>query len=272
MIRRVAYLTVVVGAAGVLAGCAFPFFGAFEQRAAWHDQEERACMASRVVVASTSIEPTRRINDRGACGILAPLRVSATASGTVHIGPTATLNCPMTAAVEEWMMSAVQPAAIAWLGAPVVEIRQISAYACRPINNTAGENLSEHAYGNALDVAGFALANGRTVTVKQGWKGAADERGFLREVFAGACAMFKTTLGPGYPQHDDHFHLDLAHHGADGVSQICRPTPEVAPLQRPPYGGLVAERQPAWRTPLLPRVFDRRAVGSVPGLSAYSDD
>jgi hypothetical protein len=271
MIRRVAYLTVVVVAAGVLAGCAFPFFGAFEQRAAWHDQEERACMASRAVVVSTAIEPMRRINDRGACGIMAPLRVSATAFGTVRIGPTATLNCPMTAAVEEWMMSAVQPAALAWFGAPVAEIHQISAYACRPINNTPGENLSEHAYGNAIDVAGFTLTDGRSVTVKQGWRGAPDERGFLREVFAAACAMFKTTLGPGYPQHDDHMHLDLAHHGASGEEQICRPAPEVTPPQRPPYGGLVAER-PAWRTPLPPRFLDRGAVGSVPGLSAYSDD
>ena len=34
-------------------------------------------------------------------------------------------------------------------------------YACRSRNNVRGARLSEHAFGNALDVAGFKLANGR---------------------------------------------------------------------------------------------------------------
>ena len=37
------------------------------------------------------------------------------------------------------------------------------------------------------------------VTVKAGWNGKPDEREFLREVFASACATFNTTLGPGAP-------------------------------------------------------------------------
>ena len=237
MVRRVAYLTAMVGLGLVLAGCALNFFGGPERRAAWRDQEERVCTKSRVVAASAFVQPVRQINDRGACGIARPLKVSAMASGRVRIGPTATLNCPMTAAVEAWMDQSVQPAATAWFGVPVVEIRQISDYACRSKNNQRGESLSEHAYGNALDVAGFTLANGRAVTVKGDWNGDVYARSFLREVFAAACQRFKTVLGPGVQYHGDHFHLDLAHHGGDGMSHYCRPTPDGLPPLRPPTGG-----------------------------------
>jgi hypothetical protein len=119
----------------------------------------------------------------------------------------------------------------------VVEIKQLSNYACRSIDSIPGKQLSEHAFGNAIDVAAFTLANGRTVTVKSGWRGAADEQGFLREVEASACQTFKTTLGPGEPYHGDHFHFDLAHHGKSGTRSYCNPKPLVTPPQRAPYGG-----------------------------------
>ena len=238
MVRRVAYqAAAVVGMAITLAGCGFGFFG-FEQRAAWRDQEERACMASRPpVVFSSWVQPERSIDGRGACGILYPLKVSALEDGSIRVGPSAMLNCPMTTMLEDWFRKAVQPAAMAWFNAPVVEIKQLSNYACRTIDSIPGKQLSEHAFGNAIDIAAFRLANGREVTVKHGWNGAPDERGFLREVEATACETFKTTLGPGEPYHSDHFHLDLAHHGRDGTRSYCNPKPLVQPPYRPPYGG-----------------------------------
>ena len=42
--------------------------------------------------------------------------------------------------------------------------------------------VSEHAFGNALDVAGFTLADGRKITVKNGWHGTPEEQGFLHDV------------------------------------------------------------------------------------------
>jgi len=248
MLRRVAYLTVVFGVGLALAGCALNFFSPFERRAAWRDHEERACMASRAFVASAYVQPVRKVNDRGACGIARPLKVSALVGGGVSLGPVATINCPMTAAVERWLAQSVQPAAMAWFGMPVVEVQQISAYACRTKNNERGASLSEHAFGNALDVAGFTLANGHTITVKRDWNGAINAKSFLHEIFAAACQQFKTVLGPGVKYHGDHFHLDLAHHGRDGVSQYCRPEPDgVVPL-RPTYRGpdLIARRGLDW--------------------------
>ena len=93
MLRRVAYLAVIAGVLAALTGCALSVFG-YERRAAWRDAEERSCMSHRLVVMSAWVRPDRHINDRGACGIDRPLHVSAMESGTVSIGPDATLGCP----------------------------------------------------------------------------------------------------------------------------------------------------------------------------------
>jgi hypothetical protein len=47
------------------------------------------------------------------------------------------------------------------------------------MNGDPYANISEHAFGNALDMAAFTLADGREVTVKDGWHGAPEEQGFL---------------------------------------------------------------------------------------------
>jgi hypothetical protein len=243
MVRRVAYLAAIIGTGLTVAGClGVP---SFERRADWREREERACMRSRELTATGAIERVSKINGRGACGVEQPLKVKALADGTVSIGPIATIGCPMTVALEGWMQEAVQPAALAWFGMPVAEIKQISAYYCRTRNNAHGAKLSEHAFGNALDISAFVLIDGRTVTVLKGWKGKQEERGFLREVFAHGCRHFKTALGPGVRYHADHFHFDLAHHNAEGTSTYCRPKPDREPPMRAPFGGgMVIAREP----------------------------
>lgn len=155
---------------------------------------------------------------------LGPQREPNVAGGVVAVAPAATLACPMVSAVDHWIASAVQPAAMRWFGQPVVQIHQISAYACRGMNGNPNAHISEHAFGNALDVEGFLLADGRKVTVQHGWKGAPDERGFLRDVHAAACQQFTTVLGPGANiYHYNHLHLDLMRH-ARGRS-VCNPAP-----------------------------------------------
>jgi hypothetical protein len=83
--------------------------------------------------------------------------------------------------------------------------------------------LSEHGHANALDVSGFVLADGRTISVKGGWRGDERERVFLRNVRAGACEHFTTVLSPDYDRaHHDHFHVDLARRGPDGLKTVCK--------------------------------------------------
>jgi hypothetical protein len=255
MVRRVAYLAAIIGIGLTVAGClGVP---SFERRADWREREERACMRNRELTATGAIERVSKINGRGACGVEQPLKVRALADGSVSIGPDATIGCPMTVALEGWMQQAVQPAALAWFGMPVAEIKQISAYYCRTRNNAHGARLSEHAFGNALDVSAFVLIDGRTVTVLKGWKGKEDERGFLREVFAHGCQHFKTALGPGVKYHGDHFHFDLAHHNDEGTSRYCRPKPDREPPVRAPFGGgmVIAHEPPVDLVPAALAAF-----------------
>jgi hypothetical protein len=145
-----------------------------------------------------------------------------TAVGPVSVKPTATLACPIVSVLERWLADSVQPAAQRWFGARVVEIKQISAYSCRGMNGNPNAHISEHAFGNALDIAAFTLADGRRITVKDGWKGMPEEQGFLRDVQAAACQQFNTVLAPGSNRyHYDHIHVDLMRRASGRV--ICEP-------------------------------------------------
>jgi hypothetical protein len=170
---------------------------------------------------------------------------AVTAFGPVTVKPVATLACPIVSALDHWLAASVQPAAMRWFGARVVEIKQISAYSCRGMNGNLYAHISEHAFGNALDIAAFTLADGRHITVRDGWKGLPEQQGFLRDIQAAACQQFTTVLAPGSnAYHYDHIHVDLMRRASQRV--ICEPAAisgeEVAARagQRRPY----ASREP----------------------------
>jgi hypothetical protein len=172
----------------------------------------------------------------------------------VAVSPTATLACPIVSELDRWISGAVQPAAMRWFGAPVAEIKQISAYSCRGMNGNPRASISEHAFGNALDIAAFILADGRKITVKNGWRGSPEEQGFLRDVQAAACEQFTTVLAPGSNvYHYDHIHVDLMRR-RDG-HRACNPQAvsgeEVAARAGARYG--VRRADPAITGSLGPR-------------------
>jgi hypothetical protein len=156
---------------------------------------------------------------------LGPAR-SAQVTGSitpVSVSPPATLACPIVSELERWFANVVQPAALRWFGAPVAEIKQISAYSCRGMNGNPNAKISEHAFGNALDIASFTLADGRTISVKNGWRGLPEEQGFLRDVQGAACDQFATVLAPGSNvYHYDHIHVDLMRRRSG--YRVCNPS------------------------------------------------
>ncbi|MFG1187121.1 extensin-like domain-containing protein [Xanthobacter aminoxidans] len=213
--------------AGALSGCRF----GLEERDSWRSQAEEQCLAAKGVVPSVFMEPLPAVQGPGACGMDHPFRVSALAQGNVVLEPAGKLACPVIYQVDMWVQDVVQPAALAWLGQPIVAISQMSAYSCRGMNGDPNAKISEHAFGNALDIGGFRTADGRWISVKNGWKGTPEERGFLLQVQAGACERFTTVLAPGSNIfHYDHIHVDLMRH-AKGRT-ICKPAPR--PMPAPP--------------------------------------
>lgn len=225
--RRVHLTLIALGVIGVgLAGC-----GKFQkpQRAAWRDQAEAQCLASRQVQLSAYVSLREKpIDGPGTCGMEKPLKVAAFANGSVALTSNATLACPVVATTDKWFTEVVQPAAMNVLGAQVIEIRA-GSYSCRAMNNGTGTSrTSEHAFGNAVDVFSFRLNDNRVVTVKDGWRGSPEEQAFLREIFVGACEHFSTVLGPGADAfHYDHFHIDLARHSKG--RHICKPVIKYEP-------------------------------------------
>ncbi len=103
---------------------------------------------------------------------------------------------------------AIQPLALRHLGAAVDRIEHFGSYSCRTIAGSS--RMSEHATANAIDISGFRLDGGRTVSLKRGWTAGGKSARFLRDVRAGACRWFNMVLSPDYNEaHADHFHADM---------------------------------------------------------------
>lgn len=130
-------------------------------------------------------------------------------SGALAIARLGPVTCPMAQRFTGWAQYGVARAARQILGSDLVRIETFGSYNCRKI--AGSRRLSQHAHANAIDVSAFVLADGRIISVKNGWNGSRDERDFLRAVHQSACKRFGTVLGPRFNDaHADHFHLDMA--------------------------------------------------------------
>ncbi|MBV9064183.1 MAG: extensin family protein [Methylobacteriaceae bacterium] len=227
MTRRVFVTVASLTILGSLAGC-----GVYEhaQRPAWRTQAENTCLAQHRITPSEYIQPANEMSGPGICGLTRPFKVTALQNGAVAFNSTATLDCSMIAELDQWLADVVQPAAQARFGVAVVQINSMGSYSCRGMNNQYGAQLSEHSFGNALDIGGFVLADGRTVAIVRDWtRGDEQTQAFLRDVHGGACDHFTTVLGPGSNvYHYNHIHVDLAMHGnaSTGARRICKPVPK----------------------------------------------
>ena len=92
----------------------------------------------------------------------------------------------------------------------------------RRLYGRAEGEFSEHSTANAIDLSGFRLADGTSVSVLGDWRSNGAKARFLRDVRDGACRLFSTALSPDYNEaHADHFHFDQARRGMGGFS-LCR--------------------------------------------------
>ncbi len=126
------------------------------------------------------------------------------------------LTCGMMAALY-WYEAELQRLARAHLGTSIARIDQLGTYACRNVNNARTGRRSQHATANAIDIAGFRFADGRTAFLLQDWGKDTPEGRFLAEARDAACRFFNVVLSPDYNAlHANHFHLDL------GGFRMCR--------------------------------------------------
>ena len=165
--------------------------------------------------------PVRR--EGAHCGYTDGVRFAAGGARRIGFVPASLgIACPVAAALAVWEWEVVQPAAQRLFGQRVTRIDHYGSFNCRRIYGRDAGTWSEHATADAIDIAGFRLADGTRITIVGDWRGTGNRSAFLKEVRDGACGLFATTLSPDYnAAHRDHLHLDQANRGAMGW-RACR--------------------------------------------------
>jgi len=139
-----------------------------------------------------------------ACRVDNPVEVAA---ATIPFSRPVEASCRFIAEFDRFEQEALRPLARRYFSEDLKTIIHYGAYTCR---TTRAGRESEHARGLAMDVAGFELADGREVLVKDAWSRRDREGRFLRAVAQAACRYFNEVLTPDSDSdHANHFHLDL---------------------------------------------------------------
>ncbi|MEO8652031.1 MAG: extensin family protein [Hyphomicrobiaceae bacterium] len=166
-------------------------------------------LCSRVLIESQiKASPVPANPIKNGCGWENAVRISRAGGATLSVG---TVSCEVAAGIAMWIAHEVQPRAVAILGSRVASMQHMGTFACRDVigRKFLPAVRSQHATANALDVSGFTLANGRTISVGRHWQGSGPEARFLHEIHARACRYFRVAIGPEFNAvHHDHFHYD----------------------------------------------------------------
>ena len=174
------------------------------------DEAFAACIAELESLGATFDVPGEEIRaDDPDCGIARPVTVSEVVPG-VLLAPAATLRCETALATARWVSTHVQPAARALGRGELSALELGGSYQCRRRNNAATGKLSEHSFGNAIDVMAFTFAEGDPIRVEPREDEGTLAEAFQRSARATSCLHFTTVLGPGTDAaHADHLHMDV---------------------------------------------------------------
>ena len=161
-------------------------------------------------------EELGHVSGSGACGIDNAVLVRSVDG--VRLSTAGTMDCATAGALQDWVHNVAKPT-LASSGGGLTGLDIMGTYACRNRNSAASGRLSEHGHGKAIDIGGFNLANGGSISVLNGW-GTNSYGSLLRQLHAGACGIFGTILGPeANAYHRNHFHFDTASYRSGSYCQ-----------------------------------------------------
>jgi hypothetical protein len=122
----------------------------------------------------------------------------------------------MATELAEFEQGKLQSTAKRILGSEIKRINHIGTYNCRSMRQYKGI-ISQHGYANAIDVSGFILKDGRSISVAKDWKGNGKKARFLKAVASSACQAFRVSVSPdGDANHWNHLHWDM------GIYRSCK--------------------------------------------------
>lgn len=166
-------------------------------------------------LSSSDLRVSPQSDSPGAkCPLIGALRVQG---GETALSSSFLASCPLAVAYAMFEHHSLQPAAQDVYGQKVARLDHLGSFACRNVYNRESGALSRHASADALDIAGFRLADGRSISVLKDWPKDNQDARFLRQVRDGACEAFSVVLSPDYnAAHRNHFHVDV------GRWSVCR--------------------------------------------------
>jgi hypothetical protein len=168
-------------------------------------------------------EHTGDVKEEG-CQLSGAVRLTtvATPFGYVAIAGKPAMLCSFARQFSLWVREVGAPLALAYAGQRLTEIEAASAFSCRARYDKPGAVPSEHAKGDAIDIAAFVLADKRRIRVKPDASDSATTQGLVRALRTTACGYFTTVLGPGTDAaHAEHLHFDTMVHGGIANYRIC---------------------------------------------------
>lgn len=150
-----------------------------------------------------------RIDDGHGCGMDRPVEIRSLGN-EVALDPPGTVRCRTAINLARWTREVVVPMLEkAQPTEALASVNHASAYVCRKRNGAATGKISEHAHGNAIDIAGFTFKSGRTFTIAPREEDTTLNGAFQRAIASAACLYFSTVLDPGSDKaHEKHLHLD----------------------------------------------------------------
>jgi hypothetical protein len=201
-----------------------------------HGDDPETCAA--VLASGNVIAEQAPAIHAGLCNMEHPLMLKAIVLADkrqIKLEPPVAMRCRLAGALAQWIIEDVAPA-IAEAGKPLDALSGVGGYECRGRNGVAGAKLSEHAIGNAFDLAGLKLADGKIISVQD-----QHDLPVFERIRASACARFSTVLGPGADaSHKTHLHVDLQER-RQGYKMcqwdVAMPRPAAADQASPPDKG-----------------------------------
>ena len=158
------------------------------------------------------------------CTVVNPVKIIAieTPAGVVDFPGTPVLNCIFAKRFTSWVADVAAPVVKAHTGEDLAAIATGPGYECRNRNGDTTAKISEHASGNAVDIAAFRLGHKESFPVANVARTGNVESRWLMALRVSACGYFTTVLGPGAnAAHAEHYHFDLGMHGKSGNYRIC---------------------------------------------------
>lgn len=182
---------------------------------------DAACL-QELAALGVSFQPVASFGDADqGCGVSNAVKVSGTGVAWNRPG---VLSCPMARTLARYQAEVIQPLAQNHFHQPVTKILHAGTYDCRVKRNgstataaalggSRGGRLSEHSKGMAIDLMGFELADGTTISVKRDWRAGSEKTSFLKDLARTSCRSFNVVLTPNHDRfHQDHLHLDIGPH------------------------------------------------------------